>query len=239
MENNRTLFLQGMRDGVPIMLGYLAVSFSLGIPAAKAGLSPFQGFLASFLCNASAGEYAGFTMIAAQASFLEMALATLIANARYFLMSCAESQRMAPDLKLRHRLLIGFDITDEIFGIGVSHPYPLPPAYMYGGFSTTIPMWAVGTMLGVIAGNVLPAVAVTALSAAIYGMFIAVVIPPARRDRTILVLVAVSFAVSGLVSLIPVFAAMSESLRIILLTLVISCTAALIRPVTEEQEGRT
>ena len=98
MNGKRTLFLQGMKDGVPIALGYLAVSFSLGIPAGKAGLSPLQGFIASFLCNASAGEYAGFTMIAAQASYLEMALATLVANARYFLMSCAESQRLAPDL---------------------------------------------------------------------------------------------------------------------------------------------
>lgn len=237
-NRRRAAFVNGMQDGIPIALGYFAVSFSLGIAARNVGLSPAMGFLASALCNASAGEYALFTLIGAKAALWEIVLVTLITNARYFLMSCALSQRLAPETPWYHRMLIGFDITDEIFGIGVSHPYPLPPAYMYGGFSTTIPMWAVGTMLGVIAGNVLPAVAVTALSAAIYGMFIAVVIPPARKDRVILILVAISFAVSGLVSLIPVFASMSESLRIILLTLVISCAAALIRPVTEEQEGR-
>ena len=106
-SENTAFFLKGVKDGVPIALGYFAVSFSLGILARKAGLSPFQGFLASFLCNASAGEYAGFTLIGAGASYIEVALTTLIANARYFLMSCAESQRLAPDLKLRHRLLIG------------------------------------------------------------------------------------------------------------------------------------
>ena len=231
-------FLKGAKHGLPIGLGYFAVSFSLGITARNAGLTAFQGLIISLLNNASAGEYAGISAIRTQAPYLELVFLILITNARYFLMSCALSQRLAPETPWYHRMLIGFDITDEIFGIGVSHPYPLPPAYMYGGFSTTIPMWAVGTMLGVIAGNVLPAVAVTALSAAIYGMFIAVVIPPARKDRVILILVAISFAVSGLVSLIPLFAAMSESLRIILLTLVISCAAALIRPVTEEQEGR-
>lgn len=231
-------FLKGAKHGLPIGLGYFAVSFSLGITARNAGLTAFQGLIISLLNNASAGEYAGISAIRTQAPYLELVFLILITNARYFLMSCALSQRLAPETPWYHRMLIGFDITDEIFGIGVSHPYPLPPAYMYGGFSTTIPMWAVGTMLGVIAGNVLPAVAVTALSAAIYGMFIAVVIPPARKDRVILILVAISFAVSGLVSLIPLFASMSESLRIILLTIVISCAAALIRPVTEEQEGR-
>ena len=231
-------FIKGAKHGLPIGLGYFAVSFSLGITARNAGMTAFQGLMISLLNNASAGEYAGISAIRTQAPYLELVFLILITNARYFLMSCALSQRLAPETPWYHRMLIGFDITDEIFGIGVSHPYPLPPAYMYGGFSTTIPMWALGTMFGVIAGNILPTVAVTALSAAIYGMFIAVVIPPARKDRVILVLVAVSFAVSGLISLIPLFAAMSESLRIIVLTLVISCAAALIRPVTEEQEGR-
>lgn len=230
-----SVFFKGARHGLPIGLGYFAVSFSLGITARNAGLTAFQGFMISLLNNASAGEYAGISAIRTSAPYLELVFLILITNARYFLMSCALSQRLAPGTPWYHRMLIGFDITDEIFGIGVSHPYPLPPVYMYGAFSTTIPMWALGTMFGVIAGNILPAVAVTALSAAIYGMFIAVVIPPAKKDRTLLVLVAVSFAVSGLVSLIPLFAAMSESLRIILLTLVISGAAALLRPVRDEE----
>ncbi len=230
-------FIKGAKHGLPIGLGYFAVSFSLGITARNAGLTAFQGLIISLLNNASAGEYAGISAIRTQAPYLELVFLILITNARYFLMSCALSQRLAPETPWYHRMLIGFDITDEIFGIGVSHPYPLPPAYMYGGFSTTIPMWAVGTMLGVIAGNVLPAVTVTALSAAIYGMFIAVVIPPAKKDRVLLVLVIISFIVSAVVSVIPLFKTMSESLRIILLTLVISAAAALIRPVSEEKEG--
>ena len=114
--NRKKIFIEGMRDGLPIGLGYLAVSFSLGVAARSAGLNAFQGFLASLLNNASAGEYAGFTVIAAGASYLEMALITLIANARYLLMSCALSQHFAPGTPLRHRLLIGHYVTDEIFG---------------------------------------------------------------------------------------------------------------------------
>ena len=230
-------FIKGAKHGLPIGLGYFAVSFSLGITARNAGLTPFQGLMISLLNNASAGEYAGIAAIRTGAPYLELVFLILIANARYFLMSCALSQRLSPKTSLGHRLLIGFDITDEIFGIGVTHPYPLPPRYMYGAFLTTIPMWALGTMFGVIAGNILPAVAVTALSAAIYGMFIAVVIPPARDDRTLLVLVVLSFAISWGTSLIPLLSQMSESLRIILLTLIISGTAALIRPIRDEQEG--
>ena len=114
---NRRAFRDGARDGVPIALGYFAVSFSLGIVARNVGMTPIQGMITSALCNASAGEYAGFTMIAAGAAYIEMAIVTLIANARYLLMSCAMSQRMDPDMPFFHRLLMAFDITDELFGI--------------------------------------------------------------------------------------------------------------------------
>ena len=113
----RRVFLSGVRDGVPIGLGYLAVAFSLGIAARNAGLNAFQGFLISLLNNASAGEYAAFTVIAADSGFLEMALITLITNARYLLMSCSLSQKFSPDTPLHHRLLVGYDVTDELFGI--------------------------------------------------------------------------------------------------------------------------
>ena len=116
-----------MLDGIPIGLGYLAVSFSLGIAAKNAGLSPAQSFLASMLCNASAGEYAGFTLIAAGAAYLELAIMTLIVNARYLLMSCAMSQRMAPGTPLYHRLFMAFDITYELFGIAIARPGYLNP----------------------------------------------------------------------------------------------------------------
>ena len=116
------VLLAGIRDGLPIGLGYLAVSFSLGIAARNAGLNAFQGFLISLLNNASAGEYAAFTVIAADSGFLEMALITLITNARYLLMSCSLSQKFSPDTPLIHRLLVGYDVTDELFGIAISRP---------------------------------------------------------------------------------------------------------------------
>ena len=114
---NRKVFCDGMRDGFPIALGYFAVSFSLGIAARKAGLTPLQGFFASLFNNASAGEYAAFTLIAAHATYLEVAIITLIANARYLLMSCALAQRCAPGMPFYHRLIVGYDVTDELFGI--------------------------------------------------------------------------------------------------------------------------
>ena len=126
-KENYHAFRTGMRDGIPIGLGYLAVSFSLGIAAQNAGLSPFQGFLVSLLCNASAGEYAGFTLIAADAAFVEVAIITMVANARYLLMSCAMSQRIAPATGILHRLLLSFGLTDELFGIAVARPGSINP----------------------------------------------------------------------------------------------------------------
>ena len=124
---SRRVLYEGMRDGFPIALGYFAVSFSLGIAARNAGLTPVQGFLASILNNASAGEYAAFTLIAAGATYWEVAVITLIANARYLLMSCALAQRFSPATPFFHRLLIGYDVTDELFGITIARPGYLNP----------------------------------------------------------------------------------------------------------------
>ena len=156
IKSNRKVILEGMRDGIPIGLGYLAVSFSLGIAAKTAGLNAFQSFLASLLCNASAGEYSGFTVIAADSSYFVIALATLVANARYLLMSCALSQRISKDTSIIHRLLLGFFVTDEFFGISISRSGKLNPFYTYGAILIGCPCWAFGSMLGTIAGNLLP-----------------------------------------------------------------------------------
>ena len=151
----KKIFCEGMRDGVPIALGYFAVSFSLGIAARRAGFTPFQGFLVSLLNNASAGEYAAFAIIMANATYLEVAIITLIANARYLLMSCALAQRFAPGTPFWHRLLIGYDVTDELFGITIARPGSLNPYYTYGAILLAAPAWAIGTALGIIAGNLL------------------------------------------------------------------------------------
>ena len=237
MNENRVWLRRGVSDGMPIAMGYFAVSFSLGIAARNAGLSAFQAMLASLLNNASAGEFAAFTLIGAGAGYFEVALMTLIANARYLLMSCALSQKFDASAPLWSRFIVGFDVTDEIFGICVSVPGKLNPHYAYGAMLVALPGWAIGTYLGVLMGNALPARLVSALSVALYGMFVAIVIPPARKSRVILGLVAISMGLSALVALAPLFAFVSEGARVILLTVLISAAAAALFPVSEGRDA--
>ena len=230
-ETNRTEFLQGLRDGLPIGLGYFAVSFTLGITARRAGLTAFQAALASFLTNASAGEAAGFTVIAEGGSYLTMAIMILVANARYLLMSTALTQKLRPETSILNRLIIGYDVTDEIFGVSIARPGWLCPFYSYGVFVLPLIGWSSGTYLGVMMGNLLPANLVSALSVGLYGMFIAIIIPPARKERGIAVLVAMSMLLSYACARLPVVSGLSSGTRIILLTVLIAAGAALLRPV--------
>ena len=236
---SRRVIRDGMRDGLPIALGYFAVSFSLGIAARHAGFTPMQGFWASLLNNASAGEYAAFTLIAAKATYWEVAVITLIANARYLLMSCALAQRFAPGTPFWHRLVIGYDVTDELFGITIARPGYLNPWYTYGAILLAAPAWALGTALGIIAGNALPLRVVSALSVALYGMFLAIIIPPARKSKVVAALVALSFVLSYACEYLPGLSALSDGTRTIILTVVISAGAAILFPVKDQlaEEG--
>lgn len=236
VSSNIPALKKGMHVGIPIALGYFAVSFTLGIAARNVGLTAFQGFLASLLNNASAGEYAGFALIGANASYLEVVLVTLITNARYMLMSFALSQKLSPDTPVHHRLLLGYAVTDEIFGISVSRPGNLNPYYTFGAILIAIPCWAVGTFLGVAAGNILPLRAVSALSVALYGMFLAVIVPPGRKDKVITVLVVISFILSFISEMLSLFAGISAGTRIIFLTVLISGAAAVLFPVSKKGE---
>lgn len=229
-KENKSAFRIGLKNGIPIGLGYLAVSFSLGIAAKTAGLTPIQGFVVSLLCMASAGEYVGFLSIAAGAAYIEIAIATLVANARYLLMSTAMSQRMKPELSVKHRLLMAFGITDELFGIAIARPGHLNPYYSYGAFLTSSIPWALGTSLGIIAGNMLPLRLVSAFSVALYGMFLAVIIPPARKDKIIAGLVVLSFAASYASTYLPFLKDMTDGTKTIILTVVISAIAAIAFP---------
>lgn len=239
MEDNskRKIFCDGMIAGIPIALGYLAVSFSLGIAAKGAGLTPFQSGLASLLCLASAGEYAGFSVIAVGGTFFEIAIITLIANARYLLMSCAMSQRMRPGTSVWHRMLTAWGITDELFGISIARPGYLNPFYTYGAMLVAIPAWSIGTTLGTVAGNLLPLRLVSAFSVALYGMFLATIIPPAKKDRVIAVLIIVCFAASFGAAYLPVISSLSEGTRTILLTVVIAAVAAILFPRKEGENA--
>ena len=237
MAKGSSWFLRGLRNGVPIMLGYLAVSFALGITARNIGLTWLEAGLASLLNNASAGEYAGFRVIGENAGLWEAALMTLIANARYLLMSCALSQKLRQDTPLSRRLLLGFTVTDEIFGVSMAADGFLDPMYSYGLFCIATSGWTGGTILGVIVGNALPRRLVSALSVGLFGMFLAVIMPKARQSRTVLCLVVLSMGLSWAFSVLPGVRALSSGMRVILLTVLLSAGAALLRPVREEDDA--
>ena len=236
LTDRRKWFVKGLRDGIPIMLGYFAVSIALGISARNAGMTAPQATIASALIMASAGQYIGFTLIAAGASYLEVMVMEAIANARYLLMSCALSQKLEPELPLRHRLLMGLWITDEIFGLSVSVEGWLKPYYIDGMADVATPGWSLGTLTGVVLGNALPARVVSALSVGLFGMFMSIFVPPARKNRVIAALVAISFAASYLFNSLSWFDGISSGMKIIILTVVISLGAALLFPVKGEGE---
>jgi len=234
MENKKW-YIKGLKDGIPIALGYFAVAYSLGIIAKQAGLTAFQAMLAAGLTNASAGGYAGFTLIAENAGYIAVAITELIVNARYLLMSFALSQKLAPETSTLHRMLIAFDVTDEIFGISVSVTGTLNPFYNYGAMSVAIPGWALGTFFGVVMGNILPASVVSALSVGLYGMFLAIIIPPARKNKVIAGAVIISMILSFAFSKLPVLSGISSGIRVIILTVAISLACAILFPIKDKE----
>lgn len=238
LTENSKWYKNGLRDGIPIALGYFAVAFTLGITAKNAGLTAFEALLAAALTNASAGGYAGFSLISENASYLEMALTQLVVNARYLLMACALSQKLSQKTSTLHRSIVAFDVTDEIFGISVAVKGNLNPFYNYGAMTVAIPGWALGAFFGVIMGNILPQSLVSALSVGLYGMFLAIIIPPARKNKIIAFLVIISMALSLIFRVLPVISGISEGMRVIILTVVISLVAAILFPV-EDEEGTT
>lgn len=234
---NKKYFLEGLRDGTPIGLGYFAVAFSLGIVAQKAGLTPLQGFIASFFNLASAGENALFNAIIESASYIEVALITFVVNARYLLMSCALSQKISSRTKFIHRFFVGFGITDEIFAISIAQNGYLNPFYNYGALVISVPLWSIGTSFGIIAGNFLPLKVVSALSVALYGMFIAIIVPPCKKNLTIAIAVIISFLASYICSVLPILKEISGGNRTLILTVLISSVVAIIKPVQDGEEN--
>jgi len=230
---NMNMLKKGETDGFPIGLVYFAVAFSLGIAAKNVGMNVLQGFIMSFTTIASAGEYAGISIIASNGSLLEMVLITIVTDIRYVLMSCALTQRFDPRMPFIHKLGVGALITDELFGLAISRPGYVRPTYTYGAAIIAVPMWAIGTACGIAAGNIMPDRLVSALSVALYGMFVAIVIPPGKENHTILFCVAASYGLSWLAGVcLPM---LSAGTRIILLIVAISSAAAVIAPVKEEE----
>ena len=239
MRSSRPMqpFVRGMRDAIPIGTAYLAVAFSLGIAARNVGMNAPQGFLMSWLGMASAGEFAAITVIGADAPYWEMALITLVTNARYLLMSFALSQHLDPGLPVWHRLLIGYSVTDELFGISIAQETPLDPRYCYGAYTVAIPCWAIGTAIGVIAGNLLPARVVSALSVLLFGMFIALIVPPAKKDKVVALFVVLAFGASFAASRLPWVRDLSAGTRTTVLTVLLSAAAAAFFPKKEDDHA--
>lgn len=182
-------FARGMRSGIPIMLGYLSVSFGFGIKAVASGLTPFQASMISLTNVTSAGQAKGVEIIEAGGTLIEMVLVQLIINIRYSLMGLTLSQRLDPSFTMKHRLLASFGITDEIFALCAAERKPLRPGYMYGMIAVSVAGWVTGTALGAVAGQLLPPSLSSALGIMLYGMFLAIIVPPARKERSILCVV--------------------------------------------------
>lgn len=223
----------GFKNGIPIALGYFAVSFTFGILAKQAGLNPFEAVFMSATNLTSAGQFAGLTLIATAATIAEIAATQLIINSRYFLMSFALSQKIDPETSFFHRLVMSFGITDEVFGVSVARQGRLSPYYVYGVMCAAIPGWSLGTLFGVISGNILPPRMISALSIALFGMLLAVIIPAAKESKVILGLIIFSMVTSFIFASIPILATISSGLKIIILTFVIAGVAAFVFPVKE------
>ena len=235
---NRESFRRGIHDGIPIGLGYLAVAFSFGMLAAAGGLGVGQATLLSLLNLTSAGQAAGLNLIIAGSSYLEMALTQLTINLRYCLMSFSVSQKLERDIAPWHRYLAAYGITDEIFGVTASQKGKVSPWYMYGVMAMAVPGWTLGTALGAVSGSLLPSFMTSALGIALYGMFVAVIIPPARENRAVLAVVLGAMAMSTLFRVIPPLKQVSAGFVIIIVTVATAGIAAAVCPVAGEN-GKT
>lgn len=228
-------FVKGMRHGVPIMLGYLSVSFGFGVLCIQQNLSILAAVGISVTNLTSAGQVAGVGVIAAGGSLIEMILCQLVINLRYSLMSLSLSQKLDPSFNLMHRLFVGYGITDEIFAVASSQTEPLKPSYMYGLILTPFLGWSTGTLLGAIAGDIMPASVTAALALMLYGMFIAIIIPPAKKNHKVLVVILIAAALSVIMHyLLPMI---SGGFAIIIAAVISSVIGALIFPVSEQERG--
>ena len=229
------LYLKGLRHGVPIAVGYLSVSFAFGIQATNAGLTSLQAVLISLMNVTSAGQLAGLNLMVGGAGLIEMALTQLTINLRYALMSLSLSQKLDKTMTLPHRILLSFCNTDEVFVVASQQPGKVGRVYLYGLTNGPFLGWVLGTALGALAGGILPASVSAALGIAIYGMFIAIVLPPFRRNKEVRIVLIISVIMSCIISLVPLFKFISGGFRIILCAVTASAIGAWLMPVRDEE----
>ena len=232
----KNTFKNGIKDGLPICFGYLAVSFTFGIFAVASGLTVLETILISLTNLTSAGQLAAVPIIAGGGLLVELALSQFIINLRYALMSVTLSQRLAPDVKLRHRFLISFANTDEIFAVSASKPYLVSKKYMFGLIITPFLGWGLGTALGAILGDVLPTDIVNALQLAIYGMFVAIVVPEVKTSKPTALCVLIAMALSCVFYYTPVLNEVSTGFVIIICAVIASAVMAILKPIDSVKE---
>ena len=227
---------RGIVDGIPICLGYLSVSFAFGIFAVESGLEVWQAVLISMSCVTSAGQLAAVPIIAAAGGLLELAVSQLVINMRYALMSISLSQKLDENVKLPDRLAIAFVNTDEVFAVASGQKGSVSKWYMYGLMITPWLGWSTGTLIGCVAGNILPAIVTSALGVAIYGMFIAIVVPEAKKNRATAMCVLIAVALSCLFYYIPVLSAIPSGFTIIVCAVAASGIMAFVAPISGEED---
>ena len=227
----------GVHTGLPVGLGYFSVSFGFGAMAAAQGIRALDAALISVTNLTSAGQFAGLTLIVAAATLWEMVLTQLVINSRYALMSMALAQRMGQRIGFLPRLIIAFFNTDEIFALAMDRREPLTVPFMLG--LGTLPMigWTGGTLCGALAGSVLPMSIRAALGVMLYGMFIAIVVPPARKEKPVLVTAALALIFSCLFTWVPGLKTVSAGISIVLCTVAAAAIGAVLFPVPEEEEA--
>lgn len=230
-------FRMGVRDGMPICLGYLSVSFAFGIFATGLGLSVWEALLISMFNLTSAGQLAAVPIIAGAGSFIELAMTQLVINLRYSLMSVSLSQKMGESVRVRDRFLIAFANTDEVFAVASGKGTMLGRKYMFGLIVPPFLGWSLGTLLGAVCGNVLPALIISALGIAIYAMFVAIVVPVMKKDIKTALAVVCAIALSCLFKYTPVLNNVPSGFVIIICAVAVSTLFALIAPIPEDEEG--
>ena len=228
-------YRQGLKTGLPVGLGYFSVSFGFGAMAAANGIRVLDAALISLTNLTSAGQLAGLTLILAGTTLWEMILTQLVINSRYALMSLALSQRMGQRIGLLPRFIIAFFNTDEIFALAMAEREPLTVPFMLGLGSLPIVGWTGGTLLGALAGSVLPEMIRTALGVMLYGMFIAIVVPPARKEKPVLVTALVALTLSCLFTWVPGMKAVSPGISIVICTVAAAGVCAWLFPISEEE----
>lgn len=232
----RKEFASGVRTGLPVGVGYFSVSFGFGTMAVAQGLRAMDATLISATNLTSAGQFAGLTLILAAAGLWEMVLTQLVINSRYALMSLALSQRMGERIGVFPRLFIAFINTDEVFALAMARTEPLTVPFMLGLGILPIAGWVSGTLLGALAGTVLPVSVRTALGVMLYGMFIAIVIPPARKERPVAITVLLALIFSCMFTWVPVLKDMSAGVSIVICTVAAAALCAALFPIQEEDQ---